>query len=73
MSTIHGILTSTGTLTGKLNQYGGGGPGSNNYEDLTNLPQINNVLVIGNKSLSAYGIQPTNDYADNTDINNLFN
>ena len=72
MPNIHGTLSSTGTLLGVLNQYGGGS-GTNNYEDLTNLPQINDVLVIGNKSLATYGIQPTNDYADNSDINRLFN
>ena len=71
MPNIHGTLSSTGTLVGNLNQYGGSG--TNNYEDLINLPQINDVLVIGNKSLATYGIQPTNDYADNSDINNLFN
>lgn len=70
MPNIHGTLSSTGTLLGVLNQYGGSG--TNNYEDLINLPQINDVLVIGNKSLSAYGIQPTNDYADSTDIDHLF-
>lgn len=72
MPNIHGTLSSTGTLVGTLNQYGGGS-GTNNYEDLINLPQINNVLVIGNKSLATYGIQPTNDYADSTDIDRLFN
>ena len=70
MPNIHGTLSSIGTLLGVLNQYGGSG--TNNYEDLINLPQINDVLVIGNKSLSAYGIQPTNDYADSTDIDHLF-
>ena len=72
MPTIHGTLISTGTLLGTLNQYGSGS-GTNNYEDLINLPQINNVLVIGNKSLEDYGIQPTNDYADAADIDRLFN
>ncbi len=72
MPNIHGTLSSTGTLVGRLNQYGGGS-GTNNYEDLINLPQINNVLVIGNKSLAAYGIQPTNEYADSSDIDHLFN
>lgn len=70
MPNIHGTLSSTGTLVGNLNQYG---TGTDNYEDLINLPQINDVLVIGNKSLDAYGIQPTNDYADSTDIDRLFN
>jgi len=70
MPNIHGTLSSTGTLVGNLNQYG---TGTDNYEDLRNLPQINNVLVIGNKSLDAYGIQPTNEYADSTDIDHFFN
>lgn len=72
MPNIHGTLSSTGTLVGTLNQYGSGS-GTNNYEDLINLPQINDVLVIGNKSLDAYGIQPTIDYADSSDIDNFFN
>jgi hypothetical protein len=72
MPNIHGTLSSTGTLVGRLNQYGGGS-GTNNYEDLTNLPKINDVLVIGNKPLSAYDIQPTNDYANSEDIDRLFN
>ena len=58
------------TIRGTLNV--GGGSGTSDYEKLTNLPQINDVTVIGNKSLATYGIQPTNDYADNSDILNLF-
>ena len=72
MPNIHGTLSSTGTLIGNLNQYGSGS-GTYNYEDLINLPQINDVLVIGNKSLDAYGIQPTIDYADSSDIDHFFN
>lgn len=60
MPTIHGTLNVGDFII------------SDDYEHLRNLPQINDVLVIGNKSLNAYGIQPTNDYADNTDILNLF-
>lgn len=59
MPTIYGILNAAGS-------------GTSDYERLTNLPQINDVLVIGNKSLATYGIQPTNEYADNSDILNLF-
>lgn len=69
MPTIHGTLTSTGTLTGNLAHY----VGPSDYETLANLPLINDVLVIGNKSLATYGIQPTNEYADSTDIDHLFN
>ena len=68
MPTIHGTLTSTGTLIGNLNR----AAGTSDYEALANLPRINDVLVIGNKPLSAYDIQPTNDYADNSDILDLF-
>ena len=60
MPSIHGILSKAGS-------------GTSDYEALTNLPQINDVTVIGNKPLSAYGIQPTNEYADSTDIDHLFN
>lgn len=59
MPTIYGILNAAGS-------------GTSDYERLTNLPQINDVLVIGNKSLDTYGIQPTNDYATTTDILELF-
>lgn len=48
------------------------GSGTSDYEALTNLPQINDVTVIGNKSLATYGIQPTNDYANSEDIDRLF-
>ena len=58
------------TIHGKLNI---GGSGTSDYEALTNLPLINDVLVIGNKSLATYGIQPTNDYATSEDIDHLFN
>lgn len=69
MPTIHGTLISTGTLTGNI----GYAFGSSDYEALTNLPQINDVTVIGNKPLSAYDIQPTIDYADSSDIDHFFN
>lgn len=60
MPTIHGTL-NVGSFVE-----------TSDYERLYNLPQINDVTVIGNKSLATYGIQPTNDYADNSDILNLF-
>ena len=69
MPTIHGTLTSTGTLIGNLNR----SAGTSDYEALSNLPYINDVLVIGNKSLATYGIQPTIDYADSSDIDRFFN
>jgi hypothetical protein len=69
MPNIHGTLSSTGTLVGNLCR----GSGTSDYEALSNLPYINDVLVIGNKPLSAYDIQPTNDYANSEDIDHLFN
>lgn len=69
MPNIHGTLSSTGTLVGNLCR----GSGTSDYEALSNLPLINDVLVIGNKSLATYGIQPTNEYADSSDIDHLFN
>lgn len=36
--------------------------GLDNYEDLKNKPKINDVVLIGNKSLKSLGIQPEGDY-----------
>lgn len=51
---------------------GGGGGGTSDYEQLSNLPQINNNILIGNKSASDLGLVAavtgkglsTNDYTD---------
>ena len=61
MPTIHGTLNVGNFIE------------TQDYEQLYNLPQINDVTIIGNKSPSAYGIQPTNDYANSEDIDRLFN
>lgn len=37
---------------------GQGGSGSSDYDDLSNKPQVNNVTLSGNKSLSDLGIEP---------------
>ena len=47
----------------------GGGGGTSDYSDLTNKPQINNVTLSGNKSLSDLGI-PTYSAGTNVSINN---
>ncbi len=39
------------------------------YEFLTGKPLINDVELVGNKSLDELGIQPAGDYATNTDLN----
>lgn len=48
-----------GTILGKkydIINGGGGGGGTSDYEQLSNLPKINNVELKGNKSLNALGI-----------------
>lgn len=53
--------------------YIGGGGGTSDYEDLSNLPKINNVTLKGNKSLSDLGIQPAGDYALESEIPDVSN
>ena len=40
---------------------GGGGEGSNNYNDLQNKPSINGVTLVGNKSSENLGIPAVNN------------
>ena len=47
---------------------GGGESGTSNYEELQNLPLINDVVLTGNKTLYDLGIQPKGDYAKTDDI-----
>lgn len=42
--------------------------GTSNYNELINKPQINNIELIGNKTLDDLGIQPKGDYALTSDI-----
>lgn len=44
---------------GKTKEYVDNNTGASNYADLSNKPRINNVELIGNKSLSELGIQQT--------------
>lgn len=46
-----------------------GGSGTGNYNDLNNKPQINNVILQGNKTLSQLGIQPAGSYATTQELN----
>lgn len=51
--------------------YAGSG-GTSNYEDLENKPSINDVELIGNKTLDALGIQPKGNYLEeHQDISHL--
>ena len=42
--------------------------GTSDYEDLENLPKVNNVELKGNKSLNDLGIQPAGNYALESDM-----
>ena len=43
-------------------EQGGGTGGTSNYNDLSNKPKINNVVVDGDKTASDYGLQPAGNY-----------
>lgn len=56
------------TLLGEGNIRITGGGGTSDYEDLDNKPSINDVELSGNKTLSELGIQPSGNYALESDI-----
>ena len=47
--------------------------GTSNYEDLTNKPQINSVVLVGNKTSSDLKLQGEMEALSNMDIENLLN
>lgn len=47
---------------------GGGEGGTSDYTELTNKPSINNIELVGNKTLDSLGIQAKGDYASSSDI-----
>lgn len=53
---LTGALDTSAQLVGSLNIGSGGGGGTNNYNDLTNKPQINNVTLSGNKTTADLGL-----------------
>ena len=70
---LNGSIEMDGTLNGRLQQESQGVRGtlgaekslsgslsraSRDYNDLTNLPKINSVVVQGNKALTEYGLRP---------------
>ena len=55
--------------SGNIDIQGGGGTG--NYPDLNNLPSVNNVTLLGNKTSSDLGLQPAGSYATTSDIANF--
>ncbi len=64
----------------KLAGGGGGGTGTDNYNDLSNKPQINSTALTGDKSAADLGLQSeidsdnkiSADYVDDTDATNKF-
>lgn len=54
---LFSLTMETAELVSTIDLYAGGS-GTNNYNELTNKPQINSVELVGNKSLAALGIQP---------------
>lgn len=54
---LFSLTMETAELVSTIDLYAGGS-GTNNYNELTNKPQINDVELVGNKSLAAFGIQP---------------
>lgn len=57
---LNGTIKAKKTLSGTvLRSQGGGGP--SDYEQLSNLPQINDVTLIGNKSSSDLGLADAAD------------
>ena len=51
---IDGNINFVGSLSGSIE--GGGGEGTNNYNELINKPSINNVSLVGNKTTSQLGL-----------------
>lgn len=55
---LFSLTMATAELVSSIELYAGG-TGTNDYDDLSNKPQINDVELVGNKSLSDLGIQAT--------------
>lgn len=47
--------------------------GTNNYEELENKPQINDVELLGNKTSTELNLQEKMDSLTNTDIEEILN
>lgn len=50
-----------------------GGTGTNNYNDLMNKPQINNVVLTDNKTSKDLGLQDEMEALTNMDIEEILN
>lgn len=61
------IDTLLGAFMFKLSS--GGSGGTDDYNDLSNKPTINNIILEGNKTLADLGIQAAGDYATKDYVN----
>lgn len=50
------------TPDGTLSAIGGGGSGTSDYDALTNIPTLNGVKIVGNKTAADYGIKEDKTY-----------
>ena len=64
-SNLSGAISNDNNLSGVISLGNSGGGGTNNYNDLDNKPQINNVILSGNKTTSDLGLF-SGDYNDLT-------
>ena len=55
------VSLETLLLAKKQSKGGGGSGGTGNYNQLTNLPQINGVTLQGNKTAEQYGLASASD------------
>ena len=51
---------------------GGGSPGTTDYDDLQNKPQINSVTLIGNKTSGQLGLAEAYELATSAQLDSLF-
>ena len=56
-----------------ISALGGGTGGTSDYAELTNLPSIGGIELLGNKTLEELGIQPKGTYLTNKDLDNYYN
>lgn len=68
--TDNGLDTETVELSGDL-ELGIGGSGTIDYNLLANKPQINDIVLQGNRTLDELGLQPKGDYATKAEIGDI--
>lgn len=59
-------------IVDELEAQGGGGGGTDDYTQLSNKPRINDITLVGNKSLSDLGIASAADLSNKADKSNTY-